>query len=117
MISSMGELNRAFKLELNLVHILTSHKAEFESSLDVIRDFIGTVEEMYVKEDCWPMEKCDEDRFAQRILANPIYNYQVLKRLVVDIKNVEEKLKAFDVKSKVLLTEPSKLCIVFFVHN
>ena len=57
---------------------------------------------MYEKEDCWPVNKdnCPDEKLVDRIVGNPIYNYQVLKRLNVFFKKVEESTKAIDTKSK-----------------
>ena len=58
---------------------------------------------MYERENCWPHEECPQQHFVDRILGNPIYNFQVLKRLLVYFKNVEKELKEMDMKSKSFL--------------
>lgn len=97
----MGELSKAFRLEQDLVHILKEHKAQLEKSLESIHEFADNVENMYQNEGCWPIKdnKCSEEEIAQKIVGNPIYNFQVIKRLLVNLKDVEEKLRDMDVKS------------------
>ena len=73
---------------------------------------------MYEKEDCWPVNKdnCPDDKLVDRIVGNPIYNYQVLKRLNVFFKKVEDSTKAIDTKSKISLIQftfaAANVCVV-----
>ena len=55
---------------------------------------------MYENEGCWPVDLCTTQEITDRIIGNPIYNYQVLRRVVIHFKNVEAKLKEIDTKSK-----------------
>ena len=65
------------------------------------RDYAGQVRDMYAREDCWPVgEKCSEEEMVNRVMVNPIYNYQAIKRLVVYFKEVEKTLGSVDIKSE-----------------
>ncbi len=58
------------------------------------------VEKLYAGEGC-PMaegEACKPDVMAGKIVGNPIYNYQLIKRLVVYWKNMEAQIKKVDAK-------------------
>lgn len=99
--SSMGELANVFKMEVELVSVLQRHRDTLETSLNQIKNYAQEVKAMYEKEDCWPVkEKCTDQNLMDKIVGNPIYNYQVLKRLNVVFKKVEEAAKAVDTKSK-----------------
>ena len=95
--SSSGELARVFRLERELVEVLKAQKERIEDGLDNIFTYTKQVEEMYDKEDC-PMGECDQDHMTETIVGNPIYSYQLLKRLHVSFKNVETALRDIDVK-------------------
>ncbi len=67
------------------------------------RNYGDEMRDMYSREGCWPLAEsaCSDDSvLVERIIGNPIYSYQTLKRLFVYFKKVEETLKAVDVKSK-----------------
>ncbi|XP_059092577.1 prolyl 4-hydroxylase subunit alpha-2-like [Tigriopus californicus] len=97
--SSMGELAKVFKMEVELVSVLQRHRDTLEESLNQIKNYAQEVKAMYEKEDCWPVkEKCTDQNLMDKIVGNPIYNYQVLKRLNVYFKKVEEATKAVDTK-------------------
>ena len=51
-------------------------------------------------ENCYPIDNCDDVTFTNKIVGNPIYSYQVLKRLHVYWKNMENVIKDADGKSK-----------------
>ncbi len=58
---------------------------------------------MYERENCWPADEggpCSEKELTERVIVNPIYNYQAIKRLVVVFKEVEKAAGSIDVKSK-----------------
>ncbi len=56
---------------------------------------------MYVREDCWPVEeRCPGDLMMERVLSNPIYNYQTIKRLAVYFRDVEQAVGGVDFDSE-----------------
>ena len=102
--SSVGDLNRVFRLEQDLVDILREQKKRLQEGLEVIRGYAAEVEDMY--EGC---QECLEDaespefkEATERIIGNPIYGYKTMKRLVVDFPKVEESLKDMNFKSKLI---------------
>ena len=54
---------------------------------------------LYQGEGCSNLQSCNED-ILERIVGNPIYNYQMLKRLLVYWKTLEEDMKKIDTKRK-----------------
>ena len=54
---------------------------------------------LYQGEGCLDAQSCDDD-ILERIVGNPIYNYQMLKRLLVHWKKLEEEMKNIDTKRK-----------------
>ena len=88
-----------------MVEVIRKQKLQLEESLRDIHNYVSEVEELYSGEHCWPPEDngdhCDEEVMMQKIVGNPIYNYQMLKRLLVYWKNMEESIKKIDTKGKV----------------
>ena len=82
-----------------MVEVLRKQKAQLEAGLESIYSYTQEVEALYQGENCWPLETCDEGTF-DRIVGNPIYNYQMLKRLLVYWKSLEEDMKKIDTKRK-----------------
>ena len=70
-------------------------------SFSSIRGYADEVRDMYEREECWPVGKrCSESEAAERVIVNPIYNYQTIKRLVVDFDAVQRAVAGVDVKSE-----------------
>jgi hypothetical protein len=57
--------------------VITSYKEQLEKSLKSIHTYVSDVEDLYIGEDCWPVEKCNAETFTTKIVGNPIYSYQV----------------------------------------
>ena len=109
---SSADLQNIFKLEQSLVGTLRQYKEQLDKSLYHIRHYVSEVEELYKNEDCYPADKCDDKRLQERIVSNPIYNYQMLKRLLVYWKTMEDTIKKIDSKRKYY---PIQTCIPKFV--
>lgn len=97
---SAVDLKNMFKLELAMVEVLRQQKEQLEAGLKSIRSYSEQVETLYRGENCWPPDRCDDTDILERIVGNPIYNYQMLKRLLVYWKNMEEQVKKIDTKRK-----------------
>ena len=82
-----------------MVDVLRKQKAQLEAGLKSIHSYTQEVDIMYQGEGCLDRESCNEDTL-DRIVGNPIYNYQMLKRLLVYWKNLEEEMKKIDTKRK-----------------
>jgi len=100
------DLKNMFRLEMSMVEVLRKQKAQLEAGLKSIRSYTDEVEALYQGEGCWPTDSCDQD-VLDNIVGNPIYNYQMLKRLLVYWKNLEEDMKKIDTKPS--LSELKKL--------
>ena len=101
LFTNVAELSKVFNLERDLASILKEHKEQLEKNLRQIKKFSDEVKDVYEREDCWPFEeKCTESDFKDKILGNPIYNYQLLKRVSHSFKAVEKSLQELDSKSK-----------------
>ncbi len=56
---------------------------------------------MYAREDCWPVEEnCPDHVLEERVIVNPIYNYQTIKRLAVYFRDVEKAVGEVDFDSE-----------------
>lgn len=95
---SSSDLKDLFKLEQALVDVLRKQRDELEAGLETIHSYVEDVEELYKGEKCWPPESCSDEVLLQRVVGNPIYNYQMLKRLLVTWKTMEESIKKIDTK-------------------
>jgi len=91
------DLKNMFRLEMSMVEVLRKQKAQLEAGLKSIRSYTQEVEALYQGENCWNLDSCDDD-ILERIVGNPIYNYQMLKRLLVYWKTLEEDMKKIDTK-------------------
>ena len=76
------------------------YKHQLERSLRNIKEYVDDVEKLYVGENCHPVESCDDVTITNKIVGNPIYSYQVLKRLNVNWKTMESSIKDADSKSE-----------------
>lgn len=81
--------------------MINKYKESLESSLMSIHTYVNDVQDLYNGENCWPVDKCDDETITQKIVGNPIYGYQILKRLHVYWKNLETSIKEADAKSKI----------------
>jgi len=98
------DLRELLKMERAVVHTLGEHGRELERGMESIRHYVAQVREMYEREGCDVRGGCEDEEAARdAVLANPIYNYQTLKRLVVHFKDVEDTLAAIDIKGKVVI--------------
>ena len=101
---SSTDLKNLFRMEMNMVEVIRKQKVQLEESLREIHNYVSEVEELYKGENCWPpedhREHCDEELMMQKVVGNPIYNYQMLKRLLVYWKNMEESIKKIDTKGE-----------------
>ena len=93
------DLKNMFQLEISMVEVLLKQEAQLEAGLKSIRSYTKEIEKIYRGENCWPLDACDEDA-VNRIVGNPIYNYQMLKRLLDNWKGVEEDMKKIDTNRK-----------------
>ena len=84
---------------MSMVEVLRKQKAQLEAGLKSIRSYTQEVEALYQGENCWNLDSCDED-VLEKIVGNPIYNYQMLKRLLLYWKTLEEDMKKIDTKRK-----------------
>ena len=92
------DLKNMFRMEMAMVEVLRQQKAQLEAGLQSIRHYTSQVEDLYSGENCWPPDKCDDSQILQKIVGNPIYNYQMLKRLLYSWKTMEDDLKKIDTK-------------------
>ena len=96
--SSSGELSRVFYMEQDLVQVMREQKSQLEDALEQLGEYTAEVEKMYRNENC--QQGCAREVMMEKIVGNPIYSYQLLKRMHVYIKNIESTLRDVDVKSK-----------------
>ena len=96
--SSSGELSRVFYMEQDLVQVMRGQKAQLEEALEQLGEYTAEVEKMYRTENC--QQGCPREVMMEKIVGNPIYSYQLLKRMHVYIKNIESALRDVDVKGK-----------------
>ena len=96
---SSTDLKNLFRMELNMVEVIKKQKIQLEESLREIHTYVTEVEELYKGENCTPSaDNCDEETLLEKVVGNPIYNYQMLKRLLVYWKNMEDSVKKIDTK-------------------
>ena len=108
---SSADLQNIFKLEQGLVNSLRKYKAQLDKSLYDINHYVREVDELYKNENCYPPDQCEDHNLQARIVSNPIYNYQMLKRLLVYWKIMEDNIKEIDIKSK---SNPFRFCVLFY---
>merc|ERR1712066_380889 len=94
--SSTEEMAKLVKLEKQLVEEMTRHSEELETALQSIEEYVSQVSEVY-SSSC-PEGECSEQMTTERIIGNPIYNYQLLKRVTVYWSNVEKAIGKVDNK-------------------
>merc|ERR1712141_657336 len=92
---SSADLQNIFKLEQGLVNSLRKYKTQLDKSLYDINHYVREVDELYKNENCYPPDQCED------------HNYQMLKRLLVYWKIMEDNIKEIDIKKT--LTELNKL--------
>ena len=92
---SVFQMGKLVSLERDIYSILKEHASDLDSAVRDIGDYVKEVSGVYT--ECGDREVCrDED--TERILGNPIHNYQLLKRLTVTWKKVQNSIKAMDGK-------------------
>ncbi|XP_040565364.1 prolyl 4-hydroxylase subunit alpha-2 [Lepeophtheirus salmonis] len=106
-ILNSESLYRVFKIERELFKVLQERQKQLQDSLELIKEYTRDVESLYRNEGCWPLESCIESKIFEQIVGNPIYNYQVLRRLIVNWKNTEDSLKKIDIKQ--IMTDIKRL--------
>jgi len=94
--SSTEEMGKILRLEKQLVEEMTKHSEELEMALNSIEEYVSQVTEVY-SSSC-PEGECTEEMTTERIIGNPIYNYQLLKRITVYWSNVEQAIGKVDKK-------------------
>ncbi|XP_023349038.1 uncharacterized protein LOC111717824 [Eurytemora carolleeae] len=82
--------------EMELVKTLKEFSNQLQNSLDNIHKYTHEVNKIYAAE-C-PEANCSQDFMVDKIVGNPIYNYQVLKRILVSYKKIEESINKIDTK-------------------
>lgn len=93
---SVYQMSKLVNLERDIYSILKDHASDLETTLRDIEEYVKEVSGVY--RECGDRDVCrDED--TERILGNPIHNYQLLKRLTVTWKKVQKSIKAIDGKS------------------
>ena len=93
---SVYQMSKLVNLERDIYSILKDHASDLETTLRDIEEYVKEVSGVY--RECGERDVCrDED--TERILGNPIHNYQLLKRLTVTWKKVQKSIKAIDGKS------------------
>ena len=103
---SSTDLKNLFRMELSMVEVIKKQKVQLEQSLREIHTYVTEVEELYKGENC-SGNNCDDDILLEKVVGNPIYNYQMLKRLLVYWKNMEDSVKKID--TKVALADLKKI--------
>ena len=93
---SVFQMGKLVNLERDIYSMLKGHASDLDTAVRDIEDYVKEVSGVY--RECGDREECgDED--TERILGNPIHNYQLLKRLTVTWKKVQKSIKAIDGKS------------------
>jgi hypothetical protein len=130
--SSTEQMGKILKLEKQLVEEMTKHSEELEIALNSIEEYVSQVSEVsilncklswfndlsfygfycftlsvQVYNSSCPEGECTEEMTTERIIGNPIYNYQLLKRITVYWSNVEQAIGKVDKKGT--LTRIKKL--------
>ncbi len=59
------------------------------------------MDELYRGENC-DGGQCEDSVIMDKIVGNPIYNYQMLKRMLLNWKSLEDALKKIDTKGNAL---------------
>ena len=101
---------------LFIVGTLRHYKDQLDRSLYHITHYVQEVDELYKNEDCFPPTECDDRDLQDRIVSNPIYNYQMLKRLLVYWKTMEDTIKKIDTKSKLISSSYLIVCLENFLR-
>lgn len=85
-------------LEKELVGLLKNVGDQLETSLTSIYQYVDEVNKIYDAECPNGRENCPQDIIVERIVGNPVYNYQLLKRIIVFYKKVENSINKIDLK-------------------
>ena len=93
---SVFQMGKLVSLERDIFSILKGHASDLDNAVRDIGDYVKEVSGVYT--ECGDRQVCrDED--TERILGNPIHNYQLLKRLTVTWKKLQNSINAMDGKS------------------
>ena len=84
---------RLVAMEGELVAEARRHADHLEAALTAVEEYVREVHQVYG--GC-PGGACDEETMMERVLGNPIYNYQLLKRVTVYWANVEKAISRVD---------------------
>ena len=84
---------RLVAMEGELVAEARRHANQLEVALTAVEEYVKEVHQVYG--GC-PGGACDEETMMERVLGNPIYNYQLLKRVTVYWANVEKAISKVD---------------------
>lgn len=84
---------RLVAMEGELVTEARRHADQLEVALTAVEEYVKEVHQVYG--GC-PGGACDEETMMERVLGNPIYNYQLLKRVTVYWANVEKAISKVD---------------------
>ena len=98
----MIQIHYPYSFSSSIVGTLRHYKDQLDRSLYHITHYVQEVDELYKNEDCFPPTECEDRDLQDRIVSNPIYNYQMLKRLLVYWKTMEDTIKKIDTKSKLI---------------
>ena len=90
--TSVYHMGRLVNLEKNILSELKNHAHLMEAALSKIEKYVKEVSKVY--KEC-EEEECSE-KDTEDILGNPIHNYQLLKRVTVTWKKVQESIEAVD---------------------
>ena len=104
-VTSQAALARLASMEKELVQLAREHAEKMEAAVAAIEEYVAQVSDVYGAA-CKGGE-CSESQLHEKVLGNPIYNYQLLKRVTVYWANVE---KAIDkVEREAMLTKVRKI--------
>ena len=93
-VTSQAALARLASMERELVELAKEHAGKMEAAVAAIEEYVDQVSEVY-KVACKGGE-CSESQLQEKVLGNPIYNYQLLKRVTVYWANVEKAIDKVD---------------------
>ena len=93
-VTSQAALARLASMEKELVQLAREHAEKMEAAVNAIEEYVAQVSDVYGAA-CKGGE-CSESQLQEKVLGNPIYNYQLLKRVTVYWANVEKAIDKVD---------------------
>jgi len=93
-VTSQAALARLAFMEKELVQLAREHAEKMETAVNAIEEYVAQVSDVYGAA-CKGGE-CSESQLQEKVLGNPIYNYQLLKRVTVYWANVEKAIDKVD---------------------